>query len=169
MVDAALGAVAVALSFVVLGARRPGPVLAAYAAQAMTIAAAAAWQAWVQGSAQLAVGAVLMIVLKGVVLPMLLRPRLGVSPAARWPVAAGAALVVLAVASVSEALAPALSVVALGGLAIVVRRGAWRGMGLLTLESGVALAVVGVPGLPLPLLMASAAVAVGAVPQRRVA
>ena len=140
------------LSLAVLAARRPGAVLGAYAAQATVLALAVGWQAWLQASPQLAAAALLTFGIKGVGLPLLLRPAFrDVRPAAGgWvPAALGAGLAALAAAVAPEELAPALAVALLGLLTIAVRRGrALRMAGLLSLENGVALAVFSAAGNP---------------------
>ena len=147
-----LAGVALALSLVVLAARRPGSVLGAYAAQAIVLALAAGWQAWHQASLPLAAAALVTFGAKGVGLPLLLRPAFrGERPAADgWmPVALGAGLAALAAAVAPEELAPALAMVLLGLLTIAARQNRIvRTVGLLSLENGVALAAFGMAGVP---------------------
>lgn len=156
-----LAGMALMLSFAVLAARRPGSVLGAYAAQATVLALAAGWQAWLQASPQLAVAALVTFGAKGVGLPLLLRRAfrgMRLAAGGRVPVALGAGLAGLAAAAVPEDLAPSLAMVLLGLLTMVARRGgAWRTMGLLSLENGAALALFGAVGLSavLPLALAS--------------
>ncbi len=151
-----LSGLALALSLAVLALRRPGAALGAYAAQATVLALAVGWQAWLQASPSLAAAA-LITGAKGVGLPLLLRPSFGsLRPAAGgWvPVALGAGLAALAAAVAPEELAPALAMALLGLLTIAVRRGrALRTLGLLSLENGVALAVLGTAGVPAPLAL----------------
>lgn len=155
-----LGGVALALSLVVLAARRPGSVLGAYAAQAAVLALAAGWQAWLQASLPLAAAA-LATGAKGVGLSLLLRPAFrgtGLAAGGWKTVALGAGLAALAAAAAPEDLAPALAMALLGLLTIAARHGrALRTMGLLSLENGVVLAAFGAAGLPavLALVLAS--------------
>lgn len=144
-----LAGAALALSLVVLAARRPGSVLGAYAAQATVVALAAGWQAWQQASLPLAAAALVTFGAKGVGLPLLLRPAFRGRPAAGgWmPMALGAGLAALAAATAPEELAPALAMALLGLLTIAARQDrALRTVGLLSLENGVALAAFGVAG-----------------------
>lgn len=156
-----LAALALALSLVVLAARRPGLVLGAYAAQAMVLALAAGCQAWLQASLPLAVAAFITFGAKGIGLPLLLRPAFrGLRRAAGgWmPLALGAGLSALAAAVAPEDLAPALAMALLGLLTIAARQDrALRTVGLLSLENGAALALFGTVGLPaiLTLMLAS--------------
>lgn len=156
-----LAGLALVLSFAVLAARRPGLVLCAYAAQAMVLALAAGWQAWVQASLPLMVAALATFGAKGIGLPLLLRPAFRGPRRAGggWvSLALGAALAALAAAVAPEGLAPALAMTLLGLLTIAARQDpALRTMGLLSLENGVALALFGAVGLPaiLALMLAS--------------
>ena len=147
-----LAGVMLALSLIMLAARRPGSLLGAYAAQATVLALAAGCQAWRQASLPLAAAALVTLGAKGVGLPLLLRPAFrGMRLAADgWmPIALGAGLAALAAALAPEELAPALAMVLLGLLTIAVRQDrALRTMGLLSLENGVALAAFGVAGVP---------------------
>ena len=159
-----LAGVALALSLAVLAARRPGAVLGAYAAQATVLALAVGCQAWLQASPPLAAAALLTFGVKGVGLPMLLRPAFrDMRPAAGgWvPAALGAGLAALAAAVAPEELAPALAMILLGLLTVAVRRGrALRMAGLLSFENGVALAVFGAAGVPALLALALASLGV---------
>ncbi len=159
-----LAGLALALSLVVLAARRPGVVLGAYAAQGVVLSLAAGWQAWLQDSPPLAAAALVTFGTKGMGLPLLLRPafREGCLAAGGWlPLALGAGLATLAAAVAPENLAPALAITLLGLLTIVTRHGrALRAMGLLSLENGVALAVFGAVGLPVVLALALASLGI---------
>lgn len=156
-----LAGVALALSLVVLAARRPGLVLGAYAAQAVVLALVAGWQAWLQASPPLAAAGFVTFAAKGVGLPLLLRPAFrGMRPATGgWmPLALGAGLAALAAAVAPGDLAPALAMALLGLLTIAARRDrVLRTMGLFSLENGAALTVLGAVGLPgvLALVLAS--------------
>jgi hydrogenase-4 component E len=162
-----LAGVMLALSLVVLTARRPGSVLGAYAAQAAVLALAAGWQAWLQASLPLTAAALVMFGAKGLGLPLLLRPAFrGMRPATGgWmPMAFGAGLAALAAATAPEELAPALAMVLLGLLTIAARRDrALQTMGLLSLENGVALAAFGMAGVPAVLVTLASLGVVGLV------
>ena len=159
-----LASVMLALSLVLLAARRPGSVLGAYAAQATVLALAAGWQAWLQASPLLAAAALITFGAKGVGLPLLLRPAFrGVRLAAGgWrPVALGAGLAALAAAVAPEELAPALAITLLGLLTVAARHGrALRTVGLLSLENGVVLAAFGATGPSVVLVLTLASLGV---------
>jgi hydrogenase-4 component E len=165
-----LDAGALVLSFLLLSQRRLPQVIALYAVQAVVLAAAAAWQGWVQGAPSLYVTAAITLAAKGVVIPIALQRivrRLGVEGSTEaalgvFPSAAlGVALVVLAILVVvpttygahsvtREALAMALSVVLLGLLMMITRRNALsQAIGFLSLENGLILAAIGVPDMPM--------------------
>lgn len=173
------------LSFLLLYRRRMGAVIDALALQGAMLALAAAWRGWMQGAPQLCLVALIEAGAKAVLLPMLLRALLrksgppnaaeaasGIGPG----LIAGIALVLLSVLLVQpigaasqtvarEDLALALSVLLLGLLMMVTRRGAVPQLvGLASLENGLVLAAVGIPGMPLvPALSAAGLVLVGAV------
>ena len=159
-----LAGVMLALSLVVLAARRSGSVLGAYAAQAAVLSLVAGWQAWLQASWPWAAAAFVTFGAKGVGLPLLLRPTFrGKRPAAGgWmPMALGAGLAALAAAIAPEELAPALAMVLLGLLTVAVRQDpALRTAGLLSLENGVILAAFGVADAPAVLALALASLGV---------
>jgi hydrogenase-4 component E len=161
---------ALVLSFLLLSQRRLPDVIALYALQAIVLAAAAAWQGWVQGAPSLYVTAAITLAAKGVVIPLALHrivhrlamargveSALGVFPSA----VLGVGLVVLAILVViptthgahsvtREALAIALSVVLLGLLMMITRRNALsQAIGFLSLENGLILAAIGVPDMPM--------------------
>ena len=161
-----LGGVVLALSFVLLTRRRVTVVINAYAAQAVVLALAAAWQAWVQGSAHLALTAALVLGATGVAIPWALR-RLALpavdeaAPPLLPSLVLGVGLAVLAILAVlpatlaaeahaREALALALAVVLLGLLVMSTRRNALlQVIGFLSLGNGLILAAVGAAGMPL--------------------
>ena len=159
-----LAGVALALSLVVLAARRPGSVLGAYAAQAAVLTLAAGWQAWLQASLPLAAAALATFGVKALGLPLLLRPAFrGTRLAAGgWmPAALGAGLAALAAAVAPEGLAPALAMILLGLLTMAVRRDrTLRTAGLLSLENGVALAAFGVASVPAVLALTLASMGI---------
>ena len=165
-----LGAAILVLSFALLSQRRIGSVIAIYTMQAMVLAAAAAWQGWVQAAPHLYVTAAITLAAKGVAIPAALRfivrrlnihrtieTALGIFPTMVMGVAlvALSILVVLpttieAQAITREDLALALSVVLLGMLMMITRRSALtQVIGFMSLENGLILAAIGVAGMPL--------------------
>jgi hydrogenase-4 component E len=174
-----LGGGVLLLSFVMLYQRRIGAVINAFAVQGATLAAAAAWQGYVQGAASLYLTAAIAFAAKAVMIPLALRyvvGRLGLHREAESALGIGASLLaaiglvglsVLVVLPVTARgatpiartdLVIALSVVLLGMLATIARRNAVsQVIGLLTLENGLILAAVGVAGMPLVLELSTAA------------
>ncbi len=165
-----LGGGVLVLSFALLYQRRMAAVIGIYAMQAMVLAAAAAWQGWVQAAPHLYLTAVITLAAKGLIIPVALRrivrrleihrsieTALGIFPS----MAAGVALVALSVlvvlpttmqspALTREDLALALSVVLLGLLMMITRRTAMtQVIGFMSLENGLILAAIGVVGMPL--------------------
>ena len=172
-----LGGAALLLSFVLLYQRRTLALIHTYALQAWVLAAAAAWQGWVQGETDLYITAVIGLTAKGMIIPIALDriahklsvPRgvetaLGVFPSLMLGVGLVvlSLMVVLPTTSVSQALtredlASALSVVLLGLLMMITRRNAFsQVIGFLSLENGTSLAAVGVRGMPLVIEMSIA-------------
>lgn len=167
-----LGGAMLLLSFAMLWQRRASGQVTFYIAQAVLLAASAAWQGWMQQDVDLYLTALVTLAAKGVAIPRALRtlaPRTGALPASRYcpgPVATmalGALLVMLAILAVlpatlpaqaltREDLALALAVTLLGGLAMVARQdGGGQIHGFLMMENGVVLAAIGAPRLPLVL------------------
>jgi hydrogenase-4 component E len=165
-----LGGAALVLSFGLLYQRRVTAVINIYALQGIVLAAAAAWQGWVQGAAHLYLSALITLVAKGIVIPIALHrivrrldihrsieTALGIFPSMILGVGlvALSILVVLpttlqAAALTREDLALALSVVLLGLLMMITRRNALtQVVGFMSLENGLILAAVGVAGMPL--------------------
>ena len=165
-----LGACVLVLSFALLHQRRMTSVITLYAVQAVALAAAAAWQGWVQDSAHLYLTALIALAAKGVAIPLALRnivgrlriqrtveTALGLFPT----MALGVGLVALSVLVVApttiesatltrEDLALALSVVLMGLLMMITRRSALtQVVGFMSMENGLILAAVGLPGMPL--------------------
>jgi len=165
-----LGGAALIASFVLLYQRRIPALINIYAAQGIILAAAAAWQGEVQHAAHLYVTAVLTLIAKGAIIPVLLHrivraldirrtidTALGVFPS----MVLGVVLVALAIEVVlpttlgaatlaREDLAFALSVVLLGLLMMITRRTAiTQVIGFLSMENGLILAAVGIAGMPL--------------------
>jgi hydrogenase-4 component E len=167
------------VSFVLLYQRRVPAVIGAFALQGALLAAAAAWQGWVQAAPQLYVTALIALLAKAVAIPLALRAlvrrldlhrtvetALGIGSS----LVAGVALVALAImvalpatagvraAIAREDLALALSVVLLGMLMMITRRNAiLQVVGLMSMENGLILAAVGVAGMPLVVELSTAA------------
>ena len=174
-----LGGGVLLLSFVMLYQRRIGAVINAFAVQGALLAAAAAWQGWVQGAPGLYVTAIIAFGAKAVAIPLALRmlvgrlgqhravetaPDIGGSLLAAIGLVGLAVLVVLPVTAGGASpfarveLTVALSVVLLGMLAMIARRNAVsQVIGLLSLENGLILAAVGVAGMPLVMELSTAA------------
>lgn len=167
-----LGGAILVLSFALLYQRRITAIINIYAFQAITLAAAAAWQGWVQELTDLYLAALIALAAKGIAIPLALHrivrrlriqraidPALGVFPS----MALGVALVTVAILVVlpttiesqtltREDLAMALSVVLLGLLMMITRRSALtQVIGFMSLENGLILAAVGLDGMPLVL------------------
>jgi hydrogenase-4 component E len=165
-----LGALVLLLSFALLYQRRLFALIQMFAIQSAALAAAAAWQGYIQGAPHLYVTAVLALSMKAIVIPVALHriivrlniartvdTALGVGPT----MIAGVSLVTLSIllvlpvtadvtALTREDLALALSVVLLGLLTMITRRNAiGQVVGFMSLENGLILAAVGVEGMPL--------------------
>jgi hydrogenase-4 component E len=165
-----LGALVLLLSFALLYQRRLFALIQMFAIQSAALAAAAAWQGYIQGAPHLYVTAVLALSMKAIVIPVTLHKiivrlniartvdtALGVGPT----MIAGVSLVTLSIllvlpvtadvtALTREDLALALSVVLLGLLTMITRRNAiGQVVGFMSLENGLILAAVGVEGMPL--------------------
>ena len=160
----------VLISFVLLYQDRLYALLNVYAAHALTLAAAVAWQAFVQDAPHLYVTAILALAFKAIVIPGALRrivARLGIHREIETVVGigltmlAGMALVALSMVVMlrvtgeaspiaREDLAFALAVVLLGLLIMVTRRNAVsQVVGFMSLENGLVLAATGAKGMPL--------------------
>ena len=165
------------LSFALLYQRRIMGVLNAFMAQALMVAAAAAWQAYSQDAPHLYVTAAIALGFKALLLPYALRRiviRLGIHRAIETVIEvnatllAGVGLVALSIllvfpvahasgALTRENLAIALSIVLLGLLMMITRRNAvTQVVGFMSLENGLVLAAVGVQGMPLVVEMSIA-------------
>jgi hydrogenase-4 component E len=178
-----LGAAVLVLSFALLYQRRISAIINVYALQGWVLAAAAAWQGFVQGEANLYLTASVAVAANGIVLPIALRrvarrlaihrpieTALGVVPS----MIVGVALVALAIVVVlpitlsaggltREDLALALSVVLLGLLLMIVRRNALtQVVGFMALGNGLMLAAVSVTGMPLVIALSVAFLAMAA-------
>jgi hydrogenase-4 component E len=172
-----LGGTVLVLSFALLYQRRVSAVVNTYAMQALVVAAAAAWQGWVQSEPQLYLSALIALVAKAIIIPFVLHgiirrldihrsieTAFGVFPS----MAGGVLLVVLAILVVlpttlkagtlaREDLAVALSVVLLGLLTMITRRNApTQVVGFFSLENGLILAAVGVTGMPMVVELSTA-------------
>jgi hydrogenase-4 component E len=180
-----LGGTILVLSFGLLYQRRITAVITIYALQAWVLAAAAAWQGWVQSSPELYVTAVIALAAKGIAIPYALHAivrrlrihraietALGIFPS----MAVGVALVALSILVVMpttmestvltrEDLSLALSVILLGQLMMITRNTALtQVVGFMSIENGLILAAVGVKGMPLVVeLSVAVLVMVGAV------
>jgi hydrogenase-4 component E len=174
-----LGGFVLLLSFVMLYQRRIGAVINAFGVQGALLAAAAAWQGWVQDAPGLYVTAAIAFGAKAVAIPLAFRLLLGrlgqhkaveTAPGMGTTLAAAIGLVGLAVLVVLPVTAGgatplarvdltiALSVVLLGMLAMIARRNAIsQVIGLLSLENGLILAAIGVVGMPLVVELSTAA------------
>jgi len=173
-----LGGAMLLLSCMLLYQRRVAAVITALALQGGVLAAAAAWQGYVQGAPQLFLTALIALLAKAVLIPLALRLLvqrfdldrtvetalgIGASMLAGIALVALAILVVLPVTGGAQAvaredLALALSVVLLGMLMMITRRNAiLQVAGLMSLENGLILAAVGVAGMPLVVELSTAA------------
>ena len=161
----------VLVSFVLLYQDRLYALLNVYALHALTLAAAVAWQAFIQDAPHLYVTAILALAFKAIVIPGSLRrivERLGIHREVETVVGigltmlAGMALVALSMVVMlrvtsgeaspiaREDLAFALAVVLLGLLIMVTRRNAVsQVVGFMSLENGLILAATGAKGMPL--------------------
>lgn len=165
-----LGALVLLLSFALLYQRRLFALIQMFAIQSAALAAAAAWQGYIQDAPHLYVTAMLALGMKAIIIPVALHKiivrlnikrtvdtALGVGPT----MIAGVSLVTLSIllvlpvtadvtALTREDLALALSVVLLGLLTMITRRNAiGQVVGFMSLENGLILAAVGVEGMPL--------------------
>lgn len=172
-----LSASVLVLSFALLFQRRLLSVLRIFALQATVLAAAAAWQAYIQDAPHLYITAAIALLFKAVAIPLALWRivrRLGIHRAVETVLGvgltmlAGVGLVALsvllvlpvthgAIALTRDDLALALSVVLLGLLMMITRRNAvTQVVGFMSLENGLILAAVGVHGMPLVVEMSVA-------------
>jgi hydrogenase-4 component E len=165
-----LGALVLLLSFALLYQRRLFALIQMFAFQSAALAAAAAWQGYIQDAPHLYITAALALGMKAIIIPVALHgiivrlnikrtidTALGVGPT----MIAGVSLVTLSIllvlpvtadvtALTREDLALALSVVLLGLLTMITRRNAiGQVVGFMSLENGLILAAVGVEGMPL--------------------
>ena len=157
-------------SFTLLYQDRIFAVLNTFAAQAMMLSLAVAWQGYVQNSPDLFITAAMTFGLKGIVIPVALNRmiiRLGIQRDVEQVVNAGVAmflglgltsLALLLVLKVTpgaasftrEGLALALAIILLGFLMMILRRNAvTQIVGFMSLENGLILAATGARGMPL--------------------
>lgn len=165
-----ISATVLMMGFGLLYQRRLAAVIRTYALQATALAAAAAWQAYIQAAPHLYVTALIALVFKGMVVPFALNwlvKRLGIHRTVETALGigptliAGMALVALcillvlpvtasATALTRESLALAMSVVLIGLLMMITRHNAvTQVIGFMSLENGLILAAVGARGMPL--------------------
>jgi hydrogenase-4 component E len=157
-------------SFTLLYQDRIFAVLNTFAAQAMMLSLAVAWQGYVQGSPDLFITAAMAFGLKGLVIPVALNRmvvRLGIHRDVEQTVNVGVAmflglgltcLALLLVLKVTpgaasftrEGLALALAIILLGFLQMIVRQNAvTQIVGFMSIENGLILAATGARGMPL--------------------
>lgn len=161
----------VLVSFMMLYQDRMYALLNTFALQAIVLALAVAWQAWIQNAHHLFASAAIAFFFKGLIVPWaLLRivRRLGIHREVETVVGvvptmlAGMGLVALSIllmlqltvtaesAVAREDLAFALSVILLGMLMMITRRNAvTQVVGFMSLENGLILAAAGAQGMPL--------------------
>jgi hydrogenase-4 component E len=165
-----IGATVLMAGFGLLYQRRVFSVLNTFAFQAVALAAAAAWQAYIQNAPHLYVTAGIALLFKAILVPFALHwlvERLGIHRAVEtalgigWTMIVGVALVALSImlvlpvtassaALTRESLALAMSVVLLGLLMMITRRNAvTQVVGFMALENGLILAAVSAKGMPL--------------------
>jgi hydrogenase-4 component E len=164
-----MGGIMLLCAFSLLSQRRLSAMITLYQAEACTLAAAAFWQGYGQGSWDLVLTGVITLVIKAILLPIGLRQivqRFNLIRAVETAMPVGlsmilgvgligvAVLVVLpttlnAVSLTREDLAISLSVVLLGFLVMTTRRNAMaQVIGFLSTENGLVLAATGMPGMP---------------------
>lgn len=157
-------------SFTLLYQDRLFAVLNTFAAQAMMLSLAVAWQGYVQGAPDLFITAAMAFGLKGLVIPVALNRmvvRLGIHRDVEQAVNVGVAmflglgltcLALLLVLKVTpgaasftrEGLALALAIILLGFLQMIVRHNAvTQIVGFMSIENGLILAATGARGMPL--------------------
>lgn len=160
----------VLVCFLMLYQDRLYSLLNTFALHAAVLAAAVAWQAWIQAAPHLYVTAAIALLFKGVLIPVALHRLIrrmeihrevetvggvGLTMLFGLALVALSISVMLPVASAAgtlarEDLAFALSVVLLGLLMMITRRNAVsQVVGFMTLENGLVLAATGAKGMPL--------------------
>lgn len=157
-------------SFALLYQDRLLAVLRSFALQAIILALAVAWEAWVQDRPHLFITAGLALGLKGLVIPMALHrmiARLGIHRDVEQVVGVGITMLIgLGLTALSlllilkatsgapslarEGLAIALAIILLGLLMMITRRNAFTQIiGFMSIENGLILAATGARGMPL--------------------
>jgi hydrogenase-4 component E len=157
-------------SFALLYQDRLLAVLRSFALQAIILALAVAWEAWVQDRPHLFITAGLALGLKGIVIPMALHrmiARLGIHRDVEQVVGVGITMLIgLGLTALSlllilkatsgapslarEGLAIALAIILLGLLMMITRRNAFTQIiGFMSIENGLILAATGARGMPL--------------------
>jgi hydrogenase-4 component E len=165
-----LAGVMLVFSFTLLYEDRIFAVLNTFAAQAMTLSLAVAWQGYVNSSPDLFITAAMAFGLKGIVIPVALNRmvvRLGIHRDVEQVVNVGVAMFLgLALTSLAlllvlrvtpgaasftrEGLALALAIILLGFLQMILRRNAvTQIVGFMSIENGLILAATGARGMPL--------------------
>ena len=164
-----MGGIILLCAFLQLSQRRLAAMITLYQAEALVLAAAAFWQGFAQHELNLYLTGLITLVIKAVLLPwglreIVLRFNMVRAVETALPMAVSmilclaligiAVLVVLpvtmnAISLTREDLAIALSVVLLGLLLMIVRRNALAQIiGFLSMENGLVLAAIGMPGMP---------------------
>ncbi len=164
-----LGGIILLCAFLQLSQRRLAAMITLYQTEALVLAAAAFWQGYAQAELTLYLTGIITFALKAVLLPwglrqIMLRFNMLRAVETALPMAVSmilglaligiAVLVVLpvtmnAISLTREDLAIALSVVLLGLLLMIVRRNALAQIiGFLSMENGLVLAAIGMPGMP---------------------
>jgi hydrogenase-4 component E len=165
-----LAGIMLVFSFTLLYQDRIFAVLNTFAAQAMTLSLAVAWQGYVHSSPDLFITAAMAFCLKGIVIPVALNRmvvRLGIHRDVEQVVNVGMAMFLgLALTSLAlllvlrvtpgaasftrEGLALALAIILLGFLQMIIRRNAvTQIVGFMSIENGLILAATGARGMPL--------------------
>lgn len=165
-----LAGVMLVCSFTLLYQDRIFAVLNTFAAQAITLSLAVAWQGYVHSSPDLFITAAMAFGLKGIIIPVALNRmviRLGIHRDVEQVVNVGVAmflglgltsLALLLVLRVTpgaasftrEGLALALAIILLGFLQMIIRRNAvTQIVGFMSIENGLILAATGARGMPL--------------------
>lgn len=161
----------VLVSFMMIYQDRLYALLNTFALQAVLLALAVAWQAYIQGAHHLYASAAIALIFKGIIVPWALHrlvQRLGIHREVETVVSVGptmlagmglVALSILLMLQLTQAaenplaredLAFALSVILLGMLMMVTRRNAVsQVVGFMSLENGLILAAAGAQGMPL--------------------
>jgi hydrogenase-4 component E len=157
-------------SFALLYQDRLVAVLRTFALQAIVLALAVAWEAWIQDRPHLFITAALALGLKGIVIPMALNrmiARLGIHRDIEQVVGVGPTMLIgLGLTAMSqmliigattgapslarEGLAIALAIILVGLLMMITRRNAFTQIiGFMSIENGLILAATGARGMPL--------------------